>query len=85
MPSKNTKSKRPVVCRTSPPSCSPIPCPFCGKKCASLTQNKSSKSWQVFCNLCLAMGPYSQDVNEALELWGRRENPTVEPRVADLP
>jgi len=30
MPSNKTKSKRPVVRRTSPTSCSPVPCPFCG-------------------------------------------------------
>jgi transcription elongation factor Elf1 len=82
MPSKKTKSKRPVVRRTSPTSCSPIPCPFCGKRWASLCQTNETKAWFVFCNNCLSNGPIIDDVNEALVAWGKRANPAVEGRTA---
>jgi len=75
MPSKKPKSKRPVVRRTSPTTCSPVPCPFCGKKWASLEQTQETKSWFVFCNSCLSNGPIIDDVNEALEAWNKRANP----------
>ena len=79
MPSKKPKSKRPVVRRTSPTTCSPVPCPFCGKKWASLLQTQETKSWFVFCNSCLSNGPIIDDVNEALEAWNKRANPSHQP------
>jgi len=75
MPSKKPKSKRPVVRRTSPPSCSPIPCPFCGRVWASVSQTKETKAWFVFCNSCLANGPILGDIDEAIYAWNKRANP----------
>ena len=76
MPSKKPKSKRPVVRRTSPPSCSPIPCPFCGRVWASVSQTKETKAWFVFCNSCLANGPILGDIDEAIYAWNKRANPS---------
>ncbi len=76
MPSKKPKSKRPVVRRTSPPSCSPIPCPFCGRVWASVSLTKETKAWFVFCNSCLANGPILGDIDEAIYAWNKRANPT---------
>ena len=84
MPSKNPKSKRPVVRRTSPPSCSPIPCPFCGRVWASVSQIKETKAWFVFCNSCLANGPILGDIDEAIYAWNKRANPTGQPRTASV-
>jgi Lar family restriction alleviation protein len=78
MPSKKPKSKRPVVRRTSPPSCSPIPCPFCGRVWASVSQTKETKAWFVFCNSCLANGPILGDIDEAIYAWNKRANPALE-------
>ena len=78
MPSKKAKSKRPVVRRTSPPSCSTIPCPFCGKIWASVSQTKETKSWFVFCNSCLANGPIIDDIDEAISAWNIRANPMAD-------
>ena len=75
MPSKKPKLKRPVVRRTSPPSCSPIPCPFCGRVWASVSQTKETKAWFVFCNSCLANGPILGDIDEAIYAWNKRANP----------
>ena len=64
-----------AVGRSGPTGCSP--CPFCGTDFPpTLFKGRKgrTRSWFVFCNMCLAEGPPHADVNDALKAWNGRAN-----------
>ena len=47
------------------------PCPFCGSK-NCLYIEREVEAWFIYCCNCHTSGPWTQDKQEAIEVWNKR-------------